>query len=255
MAEVWQLFLSPVKTPTETLVAGTIDFYEPGTTGESNRKDVYLDNTATTVAANPYTLDSDATAILYGSGLYHIVIKDSLGNTEYDYDYLNPQGSGNLVSQVREEHTATAAQTVFTLTTSYVVSSGKTNLAVLIDGRKQGLTAYTETDANTVTFSEGLSAGQVVEFVIGLYDVSPNIITTSDVTDSPTAGKIATWDGILASDTTINLEDVSASINTSGKLLGRILMNSTTGRLVYSSGALAADVWKFMDGTTAHSPV
>lgn len=88
MADLFKMFALPVKTPTETLVAGTVDFYHPGTTGESNRKDVYTDSAGTIVAANPYTLGADATATLYGVGLYHIVIKDSAGNVEYDYDYI-----------------------------------------------------------------------------------------------------------------------------------------------------------------------
>lgn len=90
MADLFKTLALPVTTPTETLVAGTVDFYNPGTTGESNRKDVYTDSAGTIVAANPYTLDANATATLYGSGIYHVVIKNSLGATIYDYDFVTP---------------------------------------------------------------------------------------------------------------------------------------------------------------------
>ena len=64
----------------------------------------------------------------------------------------------------RETQTATAAQTVFTLTTfMYVVDA---NLAVYINGVKQIRgSAYTETSTSVVTFASGLDAGDEVEFV------------------------------------------------------------------------------------------
>ena len=55
--------------------------------------------------------------------------------------------------------------------------------------------------------------------------------------------------------TTANLEDISNAINTSDKEEFKIVGNSTTGRLVYAAGSAAGDIWKFMDGTTAHTPV
>jgi microcystin-dependent protein len=86
MANLLELFLQPNFTTTETLVGGTVNFYSPGTT---NAKDVYTDQAGTTPAANPYTLSANATATLYGTGKYHIVVKDSSGVTKYDYDYYS----------------------------------------------------------------------------------------------------------------------------------------------------------------------
>jgi microcystin-dependent protein len=87
MANFFEILLQPVFNTEETLVGGTVDFYDPGTTGESNRKAIYTDQAGTIPAANPYTLSANATAALYGTGKYHIIIKDSGGVTKYDYDY------------------------------------------------------------------------------------------------------------------------------------------------------------------------
>jgi hypothetical protein len=72
-----------------------------------------------------------------------------------------------------EEQTATAGQTVFTLTTPYFPNIG--NLNVYINGVRQYAGSYTETNSTTVTFSSGLDEGDVVLFVIG------EIITTVNV--------------------------------------------------------------------------
>jgi hypothetical protein len=71
-----------------------------------------------------------------------------------------------------EVQTATASQTVFTLTDiSY--TPGINNLAVFVNGLRQAPNDYTETDATTVTFTSGLSAGDEVIFV------TATIVTTA----------------------------------------------------------------------------
>ena len=74
--------LSQVRTSANgALVSGKVYFYEVGTT---TPKAVYLNTTQTQAASNPYTLDANATAQLYGNGAYRFVIKDSAGVTKYD---------------------------------------------------------------------------------------------------------------------------------------------------------------------------
>ena len=87
-------------------------------------------------------------------------------------------GSG-LISSDLETQTATASQTVFTLSgISY--TPGVNNLSVYINGLKQFIgTSYTETSGTVVTFTEGLQVGDVVQFVT-------NESTTSVVSDSGT---------------------------------------------------------------------
>lgn len=64
----------------------------------------------------------------------------------------------------QESQTATAGQTVFTLTTMTYVP-GSNSLSVFIDGVNQILNeAFTETNSTTVTFSSGLHVGAKVRF-------------------------------------------------------------------------------------------
>jgi len=56
---------------------GTLTFYDDGTT---TLKDVYSDQALTTVAANPFQLDSHGRAVgLYLNGLYTVLLKDADG--------------------------------------------------------------------------------------------------------------------------------------------------------------------------------
>lgn len=73
--------------------------------------------------------------------------------------------SSGIVIQRQELQTATAAQTVFNLTTmQYAV--GTFNLAVYVNGvRKFAPTEYTETTTTRVTFLSGLSNGDKVRFI------------------------------------------------------------------------------------------
>ncbi len=80
------------------------------------------------------------------------------------------------ISQKREEQTATAGQTVFTLT-EITYNPGVNNLSVFINGVRQGSGVYTETDSTTVTFSTGLTVTDVVEFIT-------NDVLTSNVGDA-----------------------------------------------------------------------
>jgi hypothetical protein len=61
--------------------------------------------------------------------------------------------------------------------------------------------------------------------------------------------------GYPLSRTTSQLESVADTINTLNKYIGKIVINSTTGAMVYASGVNVNSVWKNMDGTTAHTPV
>jgi len=77
--------LSQVRNASGSLAGGSVYFYSAGTT---TSKDVYLDINKVAAAANPYTLDANGTALLYGDGTYRIVIKTSAGVTVYDRDNI-----------------------------------------------------------------------------------------------------------------------------------------------------------------------
>ena len=92
-AQSIQFLLSQVRTSATSLVGGQVYFYSAGTTTPQT---VWLDRAKTTPAANPYTLDANGTAQLYGDGLYRAVIKDSAGVTRYDRDNLSFRDASGL---------------------------------------------------------------------------------------------------------------------------------------------------------------
>jgi hypothetical protein len=88
-ATQFDFLLSQVRTSTTSLVGGKVYFYVSTTT---TPKAIWLDRNRATTAANPYTLDSNGTAQLYGTGQYRIVIKDAGGVTRYDRDNITVAG-------------------------------------------------------------------------------------------------------------------------------------------------------------------
>ncbi len=96
-ATQFDFLLSQVRTSTTALTGGKVYFYSPGTT---TAKSVWLDRNQATQAANPYTLDSNGTAQLYGTGSYRIVIKDSAGVTKYDRDNIVVSGEDGSIAAI-----------------------------------------------------------------------------------------------------------------------------------------------------------
>lgn len=82
-AEIFQFLLSQIRNSDKALVGGQVYFYEVGTT---TLKTVYTSRDKSVEAANPGTLDSNATLETYGDGLYRVVIKDTDGTTQFDFD-------------------------------------------------------------------------------------------------------------------------------------------------------------------------
>ena len=78
------LLLSQVRTASGGVLAGGhVHFYAAGGT---TPKAVYTDVNKNTQASNPYQLTSNGTALLYGDGLYRIVIHTSTNAAAYDFD-------------------------------------------------------------------------------------------------------------------------------------------------------------------------
>lgn len=63
------------------LAGGTVTFYIPNTT---TFKNTWKDSGQTILNTNPVILDSSGRAIIYGSGTYRQIVKDSLGNIIWD---------------------------------------------------------------------------------------------------------------------------------------------------------------------------
>jgi hypothetical protein len=97
-ANQFDFLLSQVRTSAQgALIGGKVYFYAPGTT---TPKTIYLDRLQVTLAANPYTLDANATAQLYGYGTYRIVVKDASGTTRFDRDNIVMAGDDSTINGV-----------------------------------------------------------------------------------------------------------------------------------------------------------
>jgi hypothetical protein len=91
-----------------------------------------------------------------GTDLF-VVVQDNVTKKAYASDIQTYVG-------FEEVQTATAGQTVFNLT-QITYAAGANNLMVFVDGVNQYEgSSYTETDNNTVTFTQGLHEGALVKF-------------------------------------------------------------------------------------------
>lgn len=152
------------------LTGGKIYTYAAGTT---TPQATYTSANGSTPHTNPIILDAAGRVpggeIWLTDGLqYKFVLKTSTDMSIATYDNIIGINS-NFVNYTNEQEiqTATAGQTVFTLTTmQYQPGTGA--LSVFVDGVNQygpgAQYAYTETDSTTVTFNSGLHVGAEVKF-------------------------------------------------------------------------------------------
>ena len=90
--------LSQVRTASGGVLAGGhVHFYEAGTT---TNKTVWTDVNKSAAAANPYQLTANGTALLYGDGLYRIVIHTSTDVAAYDFDNVRYEDFGGALTRV-----------------------------------------------------------------------------------------------------------------------------------------------------------
>jgi len=80
------------------------------------------------------------------------------------------------VNVLYERQVATAGQTAFTLTNSYVV--GTNGITVYVNGILQTIAEYVETSNSVITFNTSLTAGDNVDFYVGQALISTPISTT-----------------------------------------------------------------------------
>ena len=153
------------------LTGGKLYTYLAGTTTPAT---TYTSSQGNVPWSNPIVLD--AAGRVSGSGeiwltdgiIYKIVLKDSTDVLIATYDNITGINSNAVAyTNSQEIQTATSGQTVFNLTTM-TYQPGTNSLSVFVDGVNQygpgAQYAYTETDADTVTFVSGLHVGAEVKF-------------------------------------------------------------------------------------------
>lgn len=152
------------------LSGGLIYTYAAGT---STPATTFTTNAASIPHSNPIVLDSAGRVptgeIWLTDGVsYKFVLKDSTGALLATYDNIVGINS-NFVNFTgsQEIQTATAGQTVFTLTTM-AYQPGTNSLSVFVDGVNQygpgASYAFIETSSTVVTFASGLHVGASVKF-------------------------------------------------------------------------------------------
>lgn len=150
------------------LSGGKLYTYAAGTT---TPQVTYTSSAGSTQHSNPIVLDAagrvpgSSEIWLADNAIYKFVLKDSNDVLQATWDQITGINS-NFVNYTTETEvqTATAGQTVFTLTT-VTYQPGTGNLTVFVDGVNQYEgTSYIETDSTTVTFTVGLHVGALVKF-------------------------------------------------------------------------------------------
>lgn len=105
-AQSISFLLSQVRASGVALAGGEVEFFAAGT---STPKLIWLDRNKAVEAANPYTLDANGTAPLFGDGIYRMVIRDSTGAEKYDRDGLSFRDASSNVYDVADYASLTAA--------------------------------------------------------------------------------------------------------------------------------------------------
>jgi hypothetical protein len=151
------------------LVGGKLFTYAAGTTTPQT---TFTSSSGGTPNSNPIILNGGGrvpSEIWLTDGLaYKFVLYTSTDQLVGSWDNISGINSNfvNFTSS-QEIQTATAGQTVFTLTTMQY-QPGTNSLTVYVDGVNQygpgALFAYIETDSTTITFTNGLHVGAEVKF-------------------------------------------------------------------------------------------
>ena len=135
------MLLSQVRTNAGgSLAGGHVHFYSAGTT---TNKTVWTDYAKTTPAANPYTLDANGTALLYGDGIYRIVIHTATGVTAFDRDNIRYEDVSGAVTRITS-----------------LIGDGSGNISGFDNGTFTGrVTTATLTVTGTPTFTDNTING------------------------------------------------------------------------------------------------
>lgn len=180
------------------LTGGKLYTYLAGTTTPAA---TYTSSTGVTFHANPIILDaagrvpSGGEIWLSDNISYKFVLKDANDVLIATWDNLTGINSNFVNYTVQEEvQTATAGQTVFTLT-SITYAPNTSSLTVYVDGVNQyegGSYSFVETDSTTVTFTAGLHVGALVKFTTAVQTTGNATNAAIVVYDPAGTGAVAT---------------------------------------------------------------
>jgi hypothetical protein len=228
------------------LAGGKIFTYAAGTT---TNQATYTSASGGIAHSNPIILDGAGRVpsgeIWLTDGLeYKFVIKDNVDALIGTFDNITGINS-NFVNFTNEQEiqTATAGQTVFTLTTmSYQPATN--NLSVFVDGVNQygpgALYAYVETNSTTVTFTTGLHVGAEVKFTTSNLNSSAGGDAFQVSYTPPFTGSVATNVGDKLAQT-VSVKDFGAVADgvTDDTVAIQAALNSGQGPVYFPAGIYA----------------
>ena len=180
------------------LTGGKLYSYAAGTTTPAT---TYTTSQGNIAWSNPIVLDAAGRVPAGGEiwlvdgANYKFVLKTSTDTLIATYDNISGINS-NFVAYTSEQEiqTATAGQTVFTLSINYL--PGTNSLSVFVDGVNQygpgAQYSYVETDSNTVTFNSGLHVGAEVKFTTTQQQGAGIALASQISYDPPFTGAVAT---------------------------------------------------------------
>jgi hypothetical protein len=137
------------------------------------------------------TTATQALTNLLPAGAQTGYVLTTAGTGSYYWSSAGAGGGGTVgqsLSTLRQSNTATAGQSVFTLTGNITYTPGTGQLRVYVNGVRQFPAAYTETSSNTFTLSSGVSAGTAVFAEIDAFSTFNNY---ANLTYASNVGNIA----------------------------------------------------------------
>lgn len=155
------------------LADGKVYFYIPSTV---TPKDTWQDSGQTVLNTNPVVLDSAGRAIIYGSGSYRQIVKDSVGNTIWDQLTADTAPTTNTTWGGTSYGSANAQQVLapgFTSSTGQILSF---------------IAGYTNSGATTLAIGSSPAETVLKNSPSGPVDLTGGEIVASDVTQ-------VLWDG------------------------------------------------------------
>lgn len=225
--QVVEFLLSQVRASGVALSGGKVYFYAPGTL---IAKKVWLDRGKTTEASNPYTLDSNATAQIYGDGLYRIIIKDSAGVTKYDRDNISIRDiSGNVYSAADYASLNAAVTAIGSTPSTLEIASDVTVTANLVIPSTLELMPLNGAKINHGTYTIGY-AGSTARWPDAHIFNGTGAITLTKAPEIKVGWMGAVADGVTDNTAAIQKALATAQISTVGKV--------TAGPGVYLTGKI-----------------
>ena len=203
-----------------------------------------IDNSSQTDATYTWSVGGDNTNITVGN---------ILANSEQSGRWLFGPGVNSLV--VSSGTISMASGAAFARDVQKVELSNVSCISgygILV--QNAGDTKLKGVDFNGERFTN-YSTGVDVDYCTVTASFAPFVGNNALYVKNSTINGVYYGDGeYIKETTTAELTSAASTVNTTRKYLGKVMINQTTGALVYATGSSPTDVWKTVDGATTYTP-